>query len=140
MRKLLILLFTSLLLAACSSTKELQFTSLNQQQCTNETTLNSPGEFTGETVGGMDVYKQGESVYVSMDIRTYCNARIVFDLAQKGNQILLKLRNAMNEKDNCVCVKNVTTSFKNLSPGTYDIMVTDAGGYTVLDHKVYTLK
>ena len=62
MRYLFVLLFASLLLSACSSTKEIETVSLNQTQCRDETTLADPKTFTGETAEKLQVYQQGDLV------------------------------------------------------------------------------
>jgi uncharacterized protein YcfL len=132
MRYLLIVIISTFLISACSSSRELELTSLNQQPCRNEVTLNNPNEFIGETAENFSVYQQGDQVFASVDVRTYCNARISFDLERNSDQILLKLRNNNTMTDKCVCVSNITTSIKNLEAGSYNFMVTDATGSTML--------
>jgi hypothetical protein len=138
--KYLLLLAAAFLLSSCSGSKELEFGTLNQDPCKNEVKLNNPNEFVGETVENLTVYQQGDQVYASMEVRTYCNARIAFDLEQKESQIRLKLYNAAPQSGDCVCIANVTTSLKNLEEGTYNVMVTNRNGNQMLGQASVNVK
>jgi len=138
--KYVLLLLTALIFTACSGSKELEFGSLNQNPCKNETKLNNPAEFTGETVENLAVYQQGDQVFASMDVRTYCNAKIAFDAERNEKQIRLKIRNEGQQSGDCVCITTVTTSLKNVGEGTYDIMITNRNGNQLLSQKSITVK
>ncbi len=128
-----IAIVSSLLLAACSSSKEeVKLGSLDQKPCRNEKQLNTTDEFNGETADNLVVFKQGKAVYASMDIRTYCNAKISFDIERNGDRIKLKVKNNNASMDKCVCFTNVTTSIENLEPGSYTVLVTNAAGDQLL--------
>lgn len=131
MRSIFLLIAAALLFSACSS-QELMLTNINQQPCRNEAELNNSSEFVGETAENLMVYQQGEQVFASMDVRTYCSARISFDVVEKDDNIWLKLRNNNTMTDDCVCIMNVTASVAGLSDGTYQVMVTNSTGETLL--------
>ena len=127
------LLVSSLLFAACSSSKEeVSLGSLEQKPCRSEKQLNSTDEFTGETADNLVLFQQSKLVYASMDIRTYCNAKISFDIERNGDRIKLKVKNNNTSTDKCVCFANVTTSIENLEPGSYTILVTNEAGDQLL--------
>ena len=133
MKTFYILLVSSLLFAACSSSKEgISLGSLDQKPCRSEKQLNSANEFTGETADNLVLFQQSKLVYASMDIRTYCNAKISFDVEKNGDRIKLKVKNNNSATDNCVCFSNVTTAIQNLEPGTYTILVTNSAGDQLL--------
>jgi hypothetical protein len=138
--KYILLLLTALVFIGCSGSKEIEFGSLNQDPCKNEVKLNSPGEFVGETVENLTVYQQGDQVYASMEVRTYCNARINFDVERNENEIRLKLFNEGAQSGDCVCIMNVTTSMKNIDEGTYNVLVTNRAGNQLLATKNVTVK
>lgn len=140
MRYFLVLFTAAVLFSACSATKEIETASLNQMPCRNETPLDDPKEFVAETVENLSVYQQGELVFASMDVRTYCNANIVFDVERKDQQIMLKMRNASNNTDNCVCIASVTTSLKNIESGDYTFVVTNNTGYQLLSQTSASVK
>ncbi|MFO7447661.1 MAG: hypothetical protein R6W90_14945 [Ignavibacteriaceae bacterium] len=140
MRYLYLILFTSLFISACSSTKEIETASLNQAPCKDETEITDPNIFTGETADNLQVYQQGDLVFATMDVRTYCNARITFDTEITGSQLKLKVNRAASINDNCVCNANVTTSFKNIAAGTYNVMVMNAAGNQILAEQSFTVK
>lgn len=129
-----------LLLSACSTSKEIETASLNQMPCRNETQLNDQKEFIGETAENLNVYQQGELVFATMDVRTYCNGKITFDVERKDQQLFLKLRNSSGMTDDCVCIANVTTSFKNIEPGDYTVLVTNETGNQLLQQTTATIK
>ncbi len=140
MRYSLLLLFTALLISACSSTKEIEFTSLNQQACQNQMNIDEQNQFAGETVDSLIVYQEGETIYAKMDVRSYCNSQFTFSAQVSNETIKLKLSNANNSTDDCVCVKQVTTSFKNVEPGFYNIMITNSAGTQLLDQTSLNIK
>lgn len=128
-----LLLISSLLFAACSSSKEeIMLGSLDQKPCRSEKQINSTDEFTGETADNLVLFQQSKDVYASMDIRAYCNAKISFDVEKNGDRIKLKVKNNSSAADKCVCFSNVTTSIKNLEPGSYTILVTNSEGNQLL--------
>ena len=123
----------SLLIAACSSSKEeIKLGSLDQKPCRNEKQLNTTDEFNGETADNLVVFQQSNAVYASMDIRTYCNAKISFDIERNGDKIKLKVKNNNASTDKCVCFTNVTTSIENLEPGSYTVLITNGAGDQLL--------
>lgn len=133
------LLITALILASCAGSKQVEFSSLTQDPCKNETTLKSAGEFVGETVENLTVYQQGDQVYASMEVRTYCNARINFDVEKAEGLIRLKLFNAGPQTGDCACIVNVTTSMKNIGEGNYNVQVTNRAGNMLLAQKSLTV-
>ncbi len=137
--KYLYLIITAFLLSACAGSK-IEFSSLNQDPCKNETKLNNPGEFLGETVENLTVYQQGDQLYASMQVRTYCTARINFDVDKGETLIRLKLFNAGPAAGDCVCLTNVTTSLKNVEEGTYNVQITNKDGNRLLAQTSVTVK
>lgn len=128
-----LVMVSSLLLSACSSSKEeIKLGSLDQKPCRSEKQLNTTDEFTGETADNLVLFQQSSLVYASMDIRTFCNAKISFDVQKDGDRIKLKVRNNNTATDKCVCFTNVTTSIENLQPGYYTVLVTNAAGNQLL--------
>ncbi len=128
-----LVIVSSLLLGACSSSKEgIKLGSLDQKPCRSEKQLNSADEFTGETADNLVLYQQSSLVYASMDIRTYCNAKISFDIQKEGDRIKLRVKNNNSATDKCVCFTNVTTTIENLQPGSYTVLVTNAAGNQLL--------
>jgi hypothetical protein len=133
MKTIYILFVSALLFAACSSSKEeIKLSSLDQKPCRSEKQINSPNEFTGETGDNLVLYQQSSLVYASLDIRTYCNAKISFDVEKNGDRIKLKVKNNNPTTDKCVCFTNVTASIENLEPGTYTILITNVAGNQLL--------
>lgn len=133
MRYTLLLLFTALLISACSSTKQIEFISLNQQACQDQIKIDQQNQFAGETVDSLIVYQEGQTIYAKMDVRSYCSSQFTFAAEVSNGTIKLKLSNANKSIDDCVCVKQVSTSFKNVEPGFYNIMVTNSAGTQLLD-------
>jgi major membrane immunogen (membrane-anchored lipoprotein) len=124
---------SSLLLGACSSSKEeIKLGSLDQKPCRSEKQLNNADEFSGETADNLVLFQQSKLVYASMDVRTYCNARISFDVQKNGDRIKLMVKNNNTASDKCVCFTNVTTSIENLEPGSYTVLVTNGAGDQLL--------
>jgi hypothetical protein len=138
--KYILLLFAALIIAGCSGSKELEFASLNQDPCKNEVKLNNPNEFVGETVENLTVYQQGDQVFASMEVRTYCNARINYDVERNEKEIRLKLFNEGVQSGDCVCIINVTTSLKNVEEGTYNVLVTNRTGNQLLASRNLTVR
>jgi major membrane immunogen (membrane-anchored lipoprotein) len=136
-----LVIVSSLLLGACSSSKEeIKLGSLDQKPCRSEKQLNSADEFTGETADNLVLFQQGNLVYASMDIRTYCNAKISFDIQKEGDRIKLRVKNNNIATDKCVCFTNVTTSIENLQPGSYTVLVTNAAGNQLLTQRSLQVK
>lgn len=128
-----LVIVSSLLFSACSSSKEeIKLGSLDQKPCRSEKQLNTSDEFTGETADNLVLFQQSGLIYASMDIRTYCNAKISFDVQKEGDRIKLKVKNNNTATDKCVCFTNVTTSIENLQPGSYTVLVTNAAGNQLL--------
>lgn len=128
-----IIIVSSLFLSACSSSKqEIKLGTLDQKPCRSEKQLNTTDEFTGETADNLVLFQQSSLVYASMDIRTYCNAKISFDVQKDGDRIKLRVKNNNTATDKCVCFSNVTTSIENLDPGSYTVLVTNAAGNQLL--------
>lgn len=139
MKYFYIVLFSSLFLAACSSSKEVSMDPVRYDPCTQETNLASNDVFAGETVDNVKVDQQGGLVYLTMDVRTYCNAQLNTDLTTSQNQITLKVSNTNTSTDNCVCIKKASTAFRDLASGTYDIRIMDKTGYKLLDQQSVTI-
>jgi hypothetical protein len=138
--KPILLLLAALILAGCSGSKELETASLNQDPCRNEVKLNNPNEFVGETVENLTVYQQGDQVFASMEVRTYCDARINFDTERNEKEIRLKLFNEGSQSGDCVCIVNVTTSLRNVGEGTFNVMVTNRTGNQLLASRTVTVR
>ncbi len=140
MRYLLIVLFTGLLVSACSSTKDIETASLNQTECRDEMEITDPKIFTGETADNLQVYQQGGLVFATVDVRTYCNARITYDVEKRSGELRLKVKRNGSFSDNCVCITNVTTSLKNIEAGSYNVMVMNSGGNQILAQTNFTVQ
>ncbi len=141
MKKYLLVFVIPFLISACSSSKQLEFSSLNQTPCRDQMEIKTQGEFTGETADNFTIYQQGDLVFASMDVRTTCNSRIAFDAEKKGEEIHLKLRNAGgSSSQSCVCTTSVTTSLKNVDSGTYKVLVTNERGNQILAQGSITVK
>ena len=91
-------LVTALLIAGCSSTKEITTSSVSQADCQNEKKINNSNEFVSETADNLDVVQKGDIITATLDIETYCNAQLTFDVQQKENEIWLKLKNTSGVK------------------------------------------
>ena len=139
MKYLLTILLSSLLFAACSSSKEISMDPVRFDACTQQTDLTSTDVFTGETVDNVVIDQQAKLVYVTMDVRSYCNSSLSMDMSQNENQILLKVSNSNSATDNCVCVKKARTAFRDLAPGTYDLRITDQTGHKLLSQESITI-
>jgi hypothetical protein len=137
--KYFLLFITAVILTGCSSSK-VELGSLNQDPCKNEVKLNNPKEFVGETVENLTVYQQGEQIMASMDVRTYCNSNINFDIDKTEKQIKLKLFNEGPQSSDCVCIKTVTTAINNIDEGSYDLIVTNRAGDQLLATKPVNVK
>lgn len=132
MKKLYFVFAAAFLFSACSSSKKLELTSLDQKPCRSEVQLTDKNEFIGETAENLTLFQQGSLVYASMDLRAYCNAKISFDVEKDGDRIKLKVKNNNSASDDCVCISNVTTSVKNLTAGTYNFLITNSDGTQLL--------
>jgi uncharacterized protein YcfL len=139
MKYLLTILLSSLLFAACSSSQMATMDPAHFDQCTQQADLTSSDVFTGETVDNVVLDQQAKLVYVTMDVRTYCNSALSMTMSQKENKIFLKVANTNTASDNCVCVKIARTALRDLAPGTYDLMITDQTGHKLLDQKSITI-
>lgn len=139
MKYLLTILLSSLLFAACSSSKEISMDPVRFDACTQQTDLTSTDVFTGETVDNVVIDQQAKLVYVTMDVRSYCNSSLSMDMSRNENQILLKVSNSNSATDNCVCVKKARTAFRDLAPGTYDLRITDQTGHKLLSQESITI-
>ena len=140
MKYFLLFSLALLFLAGCSATKEIESASLTQAPCRSETEIKDPNEFVSETAENLLVYQQGDLLFASMDVRTYCNARITFDVERKDERLMLKLRNSNSATDDCVCITNVTASLKNVESGDYTVMVTNASGNQLLAQTAASVK
>ena len=129
-----------ILLAGCSSTKEITTSSLTQGDCKNQKTISNPNEFVSETAQNLDVFQKGDLITATVDVETYCNAQLSFDVVKKENEIWLKLKNTSGVKDECVCTKNVSISLANVEPGDYTIFVTNLSGSQLLSKTTFTAK
>ena len=139
-KKILVLLTIGVLAAGCSSTKEITTSSLTQGDCKNQKTINNPNEFVSETAENLDVYQKGDLITATIDVDTYCNAQLSFNVVKKDNEIWLKLKNESGVKDKCVCTKNVSISLANVEPGDYNILVTNLSGSQLLSKTTFTVK
>jgi uncharacterized protein YcfL len=139
MKYFLILVFSTLLFAACSSSKMVSMDPARFDACTQQSDLTSSDVYTGETVDNVILDQQNGLVYVTMDVRTYCNSTLNMDMNQKENQITLMISNSDTASDNCVCVKKARTAFRDLAPGTYSLHITDKTGHKLLDQESITI-
>ncbi len=139
MKYFMTILLSSLLFAACSSSKEISMDPVRFDNCTQQTDLTSNDVYTGETVENVVVDQQAKLVYVTMDVRSYCNSALSMDMAQNEKQITLKISNTNSANDNCVCIKKARTAFRDLAPGTYDLRITDKTGHKLLDQESITI-
>lgn len=140
MRYFSLVLFTALLFAACSGQKELQMGRVDQDPCRNETQLNDPGEFTGETVENLTVYQQGDMVFATMDVRTLCNSRLTFEPKKENDMIVLRVKNNNSGSADCACISKVTTSFTNPGKGDYKVRVMNERGNLLLAEQQTTIQ
>lgn len=139
MKYFLIIFFSSLLFAACSSSKVATMDPVHYDACTQQTDLTSNDVFTGETVDNVVLNQQIGLVLLTMDVRTYCNSSLNTEMKLNENQITLMLSNTNTSTDNCVCIKKASTSFKNLTPGDYNLRVTDKTGHQLLAQESITI-
>ncbi len=139
MKYLLTILLSSLLFAACSSSKMISMDPAQFDPCTEQSDLTSTDVFTGETVDNVVLNQQGGLVYVTMDVHTYCNSALNMEMQQKENQIMLMVSNTNTATDNCVCVMKGRTAFRDLAPGTYDLKIMDKTGHKLLHQDSITI-
>ncbi|HKB85713.1 MAG TPA: hypothetical protein VKD08_06065 [Ignavibacteriaceae bacterium] len=139
MKYLLTILFTSLLFAACSTSKTVTMDPARYDPCTQQSDLASNDVFTGETVDNVVIDQQSGLVYVTMDVRAYCSSALNMEMQQNENQITLMVSNTNTASDNCVCIKKARTAFRDLAPGTYDLRITDKTGHKLLDQESITI-
>ncbi len=131
MKYFVIVLFSALFFAACSSTKLMELSNTSQEPCKSQTSIENASDFADETGGNLIFDHQGEAVFATMDITTYCNAALDVKLKQDGNNINLIVQNTSNNKDTCSCVKRLRTKLYNIAPGTYDVKVTNSKGQLI---------
>lgn len=79
-------------------------------------------------------------VYVSMDVRTRDEGQITFKLEKDKEQIKLILNKENDSSVKFVCVKSVSTSIKNLEPGTYEMLVLNSQGNHLLATRKFNVK
>ena len=139
MKYLLIVLLSSLLFAACSSSKMVSMDPVRFDPCIQQTDLTSNDVFTGETVDNVIIDQQSGLVYVTMDVRTYCNSALSMDMKYNENQIDLMVSNTNTATDNCVCVKRARTALRDMAPGIYELRITDKTGHKLLDQETITI-
>lgn len=133
-----IILLTALLLSSCAgSMMELGF--VTQDPCRDQTALKDSGEFLGETVDKLMVSQQGDLVLASMEVRTFCNAKINFEVERSENLIRLKLYNEGPSSADCVCMTMVRSSLKNVEEGTYNVQVVNKNGSRLLAQTTVTV-
>jgi uncharacterized protein YcfL len=139
MKYLLTILISSLLFAACSSSKMVSMDPVRFDPCIQQSDLTSNDVYTGETVDNVVIDQQAGLVYVTMDVRTYCNSALNMDMQQKENQITLMVSNSNTADDNCVCLKRARTAFRDLAPGTYDLRIIDKTGHKLLNQQTISI-
>ena len=150
MKYLIILFLSSVMFLACSNPKVAKLTSVEQDQCQNEQEIVNKENFAGMTVEGLifDIKKDAATddpevtknvVIAAMQVRSYCNAKIAFDIDEEYNEIFLRLRNANDQEDDCVCEKQVRVEITDLVPATYNVKVTDATGRQLLADGQFTV-
>ncbi len=139
MKYFIVGLLSSLIIAGCSSSKMVSMDPVMYDPCTEQTNLTSNDVFTGETVNNVAIDQQGAVVFLTMDVRTYCNSQLTSEMKENEKQITLMLSNSNTATDNCVCIKKARTSFRDMAPGTYTLKITDKTGYKLLDQKTITI-
>jgi uncharacterized protein YcfL len=139
MKYFLTILLSSLLFAACSSSKMISMDPAQFDPCTGQSDLTTGDVFTGETVDNVVLNQQGGLVYVTMDVHTYCNAALTMEMQQKENQVTLMVSNTNTAADNSVGVIKARTAFRDLAPGTYDLKITDKTGHKLLHQESITI-
>ncbi len=139
-RKILMLVSAGLILASCSTTKEITTSSFTQSECRNEKTISNSNEFVSETAENLNVFQRGDLLTAAVDVETYCNAQLSFDVVKKDNELWLKLKNTSGVKDSCVCVKNVSIELQNVEPMDYKVFVTNLSGSQLLSKTTFTAK
>jgi hypothetical protein len=138
--KNLFLLIAAFGFISCSASEEIQFNSLDQRECRSEMQISDQNQFLGETAENLTLYQQGNLIFASMDVRMLCNAKITFDIERNESRIKLKMKNSSASNDDCTCISNVTTSFKNLEAGTYTVMITNSAGSQLLAQSDITVQ
>lgn len=139
MKYFILVLFSSLIIAGCSSSKMVSMDPVTYDPCTEQANLTSKDVFTGETVNNVAIDQQGSVVFLTMDVRTYCNSQLTSEMKQSESQVTLMLSNSNTATDDCVCIKKARTSFRDMAPGTYTLKITDKTGYKLLDQKTITI-
>ncbi len=138
-KKILVLLTAGVLLAGCSSSKEIATGSFSQSDCKEERSIDNSDEFVAETADNLIVFQKVDIVTLTVDVETYCNAQLAFDILKKDNEIYLKLKNNSGVKDKCVCKKSLSIDVKNVEPGDYTFYVTNLVGNQLLAKSKFTV-
>lgn len=126
MRNLFIVLLSSVLIYACSGTKDAMLGTLSQEPCRNESKITEENVFTGESVENLKVFQQGSNIYAVMDVRTTCNTKLAADLGKKEGQFRLKLINTSNQTADCVCISTVSVPITDVEEGNYKVTVVNS--------------
>lgn len=135
MRNIAIVFFSSILLFACSSSRDMQLGNVSQEPCRNQAQVTDQNVFTGESVDNLNVFQQGKAVYATMDVRTTCDANVAFNLVQNEGQIRLQLRGG-NTSGDCVCIKKVTTTINDVEEGSYKVTVINSNNQLLAQKEV----
>lgn len=139
MKYFLTVLLSSLFFAACSSGRMVSMDPVRFDPCIEQVDLTPNNIFIGETVDNVIIDQQGGLVYLTMDVRSYCNSQLSMEMKQSENQIVLMVKNSNTAADNCTCVKKARTALRDLAPGTYDLRITDQTGHKLLDQESLTI-
>lgn len=139
MKKLVIVLLSGMLFAACSP-KEAEFSMVDPGQCQQEQKLANAGEFQAMTVENLLISQQEDRVFVTFDVRAYCNSSLTLQLKEKEvkSDVVLHLINQNNQSSDCVCIKRVSGNLDKLPEGTYTLKIMDAAGQTLYASKNIT--
>jgi hypothetical protein len=132
MKKILLILLSGLLFAACAP-KEAQFSMLEEQPCKEEHEIKTSGEFVAMTVDNLIVDHQNEKIFVTFDVRAYCNSDLDLKLREKelSSEVVIQLMNKNNQTDDCVCSKRLRAELFDLAPGTYSLKIMDESSQTL---------
>ncbi len=132
MKKYLGIILCAISFYACSRLRTIELTSLSQSPCKDEALVSAASEFADDSVSNLEVFQKEKNITASMEVTTFSNSRITFDIDNKGSRIRLKLRNFSNRTGGYVCKVIVTTSFKILEDGNYNVLVTNEDGKKTL--------
>lgn len=137
MKYFLLLFLSAILFSACSSSLELA--DINQEPCMEEGKITDDNTFAGITANNLSVMPSEDEVMVSVNIRSYCKSNLTMEIEQKDKIVNLKVYDKNTSKDNCVCVKRLNSTIKNLDSGTYTFRVLDRTGRQILDQREFTI-